>query len=169
MDDLMTARLMLHPMTVAEVEQVLTGERGEARWAPGYPGVGDVNAARRFLDTCAENGDPQPLGSYEIRRREDGWVIGGLGFHGVPDRTGTVTIGYGLVPSVRGQGYASEAVRALLAFARSRGVAAVEGDTDLGNVGSQRVMVAAGMRLVREDEQLKYYRISWDGLDGLGG
>ncbi|MFJ9519653.1 GNAT family N-acetyltransferase [Kitasatospora sp. NPDC101801] len=167
--DLLTARLLLHPMTVAEAEQVVAGENGGAAWAPGYPDAGDLSGARRFLNTCAESGDPQPFGAYEIRRREDGVVVGGLGFHGAPDRTGTVTIGYGLVPSVRGQGYATEAVRALLALARSRGVAAVEGDTDLGNVGSQRVMTAVGMRLVREDERLKYYRIGWDRSGGSDG
>lgn len=149
-------------MSAAEAGRVLAGERGDALWAPGYPDTGDVAGARRFLNTCAESGDPQPFGAYELRRRADGYAIGGLGFHGVPDRTGTVTIGYGLVRSARGQGYAAEALRALLAFARQQGVTAAIGDTDQDNVASQRVMAAVGMRLVTEDEQLKYYRISWD-------
>jgi RimJ/RimL family protein N-acetyltransferase len=81
-----------------------------------------VLAARRFLGTCTDVGDPQPFGNYEIRRRSDGQAIGGLGFHGPADDNGSVTIGYGLIPSVRGEGYASEALRALLEFARAHGL-----------------------------------------------
>jgi RimJ/RimL family protein N-acetyltransferase len=156
------ARLVLHPMTIDEAERVLTGEPGDAtRWGPGYPTDGDVFAARRLLDTCAKTGDPRPFGNYEIRRRDDGYAIGGIGFHGAPDQHGRVTIGYGLSPSVRGNGYASEALRALLAFARARGVTRVDGDTDHENIASQHVMTAAGMRLTAEDEQLKYFTIDW--------
>ncbi|MEU1469964.1 GNAT family N-acetyltransferase [Streptomyces sp. NPDC005761] len=167
MTDLVTPRLILSPMTVADAEQVAAGEPADgARWAPGYPSPGESRAARRFLETCAGTGDPTPYGSYAIRRREDGLVIGGTGFHGAPDEKGHVTIGYGLVESMRGRGYASEALRALLRFTRDRGVACVHGDTDLDNVASQYVMAAAGMRLVKQDAQLKHYRIDWDGSAG---
>ncbi|HEX3963804.1 MAG TPA: GNAT family N-acetyltransferase [Trebonia sp.] len=162
MDDLVTARLVLHPITVSEAEQVLAGEPEDgARWAPGYPTAGDVIAARRLLDACTNNGDPQPFGNYEIRRREDGQAIGGVGFHGPPDGNGSVTIGYGLIPSARGQGYASEALRGLLLFARARGVTCVKGDTDHDNVASQHVMMAAGMQPAGEGERGRYFEIAW--------
>ncbi|MFJ1864788.1 GNAT family N-acetyltransferase [Streptomyces sp. NPDC088097] len=162
MDDLVTARLLLHPLNVSEAERVLTGEPdGAARWAPGYPAEGDASAARRFLATCANTGDPRPFGTYEIRRREDGLTIGGVDFHGRPDESGGVTIGYGLIPSAHGRGYATEALRALLSFARAHGVSSVEGDTDHDNLASQHVMTAVGLRLVAEDERLKYFKITW--------
>jgi RimJ/RimL family protein N-acetyltransferase len=164
MDDLVTARLVLHPMTVSEAEQVVAGEPdGDARWAPGYPTFGDVSAARRFLATCADTGDPGPFGNYEIRRREDGQAIGGVGFHGPVDGNGSVTIGYGLIPSARGNGYASEALRGLLLFARSRGVIRVKGDADHDNIASQHVMTAAGMRPAGQDGRVKYFEITWPG------
>ncbi|MGH6654297.1 MAG: GNAT family N-acetyltransferase [Actinocrinis sp.] len=162
MDNLETARLVLHPISVNEAERVVSGDPdGGARWAPGYPAEGEVRASRRFLDTCASTGDPRPFGNYEIRRREDGYAIGGVGFHATPDQDGGVSIGYGLVPAARGNGYASEALRALLEFARAQGVTSVAGDTDHGNTASQHVMAAAGMQLIAEDEQLKYYKITW--------
>ncbi|MGK5728590.1 GNAT family N-acetyltransferase [Streptomyces sp. URMC 124] len=162
MDDLETARLTLHPMSPAEAERLLAGEPDDStRWAPGYPADGDVAGAERFLSVCASSGDPQPFGAYEIRRREDGLAIGGLGFHGPADPDGRVTIGYGLIPSAQGQGYASESLRALLEFARARGITCVHGDTDHDNVASQHVMTAVGMQLVAEDERLKYYAITW--------
>ncbi len=149
-------------MTVSEVERLVAGEPdNDARWAPGYPTDGDMIAARRFLGAYAYTGDPQPFGNYEIRRREDGQAIGGVGFHGPADENGSVTIGYGLIPSVRGKGYASEALRGLLVFARACGVTCVKGDTDHDNIASQRVMMAAGMRQAGEDERVTYFEIAW--------
>ncbi|MFH8366447.1 GNAT family N-acetyltransferase [Streptomyces sp. NPDC018031] len=162
MDDLVTERLILHPMTVAEAERVVAGLPGDTdRWAPGYPDVYDVKGARDFLTACAGPGNPQPFGTYEIRRREDGRAIGGLGFNRPPDAAGTTVIGYALIPSVRGRGYATEALRGLLEFARAAGVRRVTGDTDHDNTASQRVMAAAGMRPAGEDERVRYYAIDW--------
>ncbi|MET9887789.1 GNAT family N-acetyltransferase [Streptomyces sp. NPDC006430] len=167
MHDLVTARLVLHPLSVQEAASLARGEPGEdSRWARGYPTGADIAGAQRHLDTCAVQGDPQPFGAYEIRRREDGVTIGGLGFHGPPDPDGAVTIGYGLVPAAQGHGYASEALRALLGFARSQGVIEVRGDADRGNVASQRVMEAAGMTLVEEDHRVKYYAVRWTEPSG---
>lgn len=161
MGDLVTARLVLHPLTVDESERLVAGRPGVGdRWAPGYPMEGDVSAARRLLRACAEGGAAHP-GSYEIRRREDGNAIGGVDFHGPPDEQGSVTIGYGLVPASQGKGYASEAVRALLVSARERGFARVKGDADHENAASHRVMTAVGMALVGQDERVKYYEIAW--------
>jgi RimJ/RimL family protein N-acetyltransferase len=162
MTDLVTARLVLHPMSVSEAGQLVANEPdGTACWAPGYPTEGDVFAARRFLTTCVSSGDPSPFGPYEIRLRADRRTIGGVDFHGPPDEHGSVTIGYGLIPSAQGRGYASEALRALLSFARSRGVASVKGDADHDNTASQHVMTAAGMRPAGEDERVAYFAISW--------
>lgn len=165
---LMTDRLALHPLTASEAAAVEAGDTRHppdgARWAPGYPDDGDRSGARRFLSACVSTGNPQPFGPYEIRRRTDGLAIGGVAFHGRPDPTGQVTIGYGLISSARGRGLASEALRALLAFARSQGVRSVKGDADLDNTGSHRVMASAGMRLVAVDDRLKHYRVDWPGV-----
>lgn len=44
-------------------------------------------------------------------------LAGVVGYKGAPDEAGIVEIGYGILPECRRQGYASEAVRALLANA----------------------------------------------------
>ncbi|MFD3442789.1 GNAT family N-acetyltransferase [Streptomyces sp. NPDC058685] len=170
MDDLVTARLVLHPMSPGDAVRLLAGEPdGSTRWAPGYPTDGDMAGARRFLDVCASTGDPQPFGAYEIRLRENREAIGGAGFHGPADHSGSVTIGYGLIPSAQGKGYASEALRALLAFARARGITCVRGDTDRDNIASQRVLTAAGMEQFAEDELLKYYKVTWPDASAIAG
>jgi RimJ/RimL family protein N-acetyltransferase len=71
-----------------------------------------------------------------------------------------VTVGYGLAAGARGNGYATEALRALVAWALAQpGVVRVEADTTHANFPSQRVMERAGMRLVDRNEQLRFYRI----------
>ncbi|MEV5683127.1 GNAT family N-acetyltransferase [Streptomyces sp. NPDC052164] len=171
MDDLETARLLLHPLSADEAHELVayaeSGPDGPGRrdsWAAGYPLDGDVSAARRLLNSrTGEGATPTPHpGVFEIRRREDGLAIGGVDFHGPADDTGSVTIGYGLVPAARGRGYASEALRALLEFARVSGIARVKGDADHDNIASRHVMAAAGMRQVGEDERVTYYEVSWD-------
>ncbi|MFI8004875.1 GNAT family N-acetyltransferase [Streptomyces sp. NPDC086010] len=160
----MTSRLALHPLNAAEAAAIEASgpeSPSAAHWAPGYPDDGDRRAAGRFLRTCASVGYPGPFGAFEIRRRADGLAIGGAGFHGAPDSEGRLTIGYGLIASARGVGYAAEALGALLSFARSRGVSSVKGDADLDNVASHRVMTSAGMRLVAVDDRLRHYRVDW--------
>ncbi|MCA1221470.1 GNAT family N-acetyltransferase [Streptomyces sp. 8L] len=155
-----TARLVLHPLTVDEAERVVAGEPGPGdRWAPGYPDTFDVKGVGSYLATCSISGDPTPFGTYEIRRRSDGRAIGGLGLHGPPDHEDTVTVGYSVIASEQGNGYATEALRGLLAHLRTLGVRGVRGDTDLDNAASQRVMAAAGMRQVAEDDRLRYYAL----------
>ncbi|MER5885831.1 GNAT family N-acetyltransferase [Streptomyces sp. NPDC001941] len=161
MNDLVTARLVLHPLSAEEAELLLAGECRGDDWAPDYPEPGDLVAARHYLGRRAELGETQPYGPYVIRLREGGTVLGGVGFHGPADADGQVTIGYGLVPSARGRGYASEALRALLDFARASGVRRVIGDADQENVASHRVMGAAGMALEREDEKLKHFGVDF--------
>ncbi|MEU9130975.1 GNAT family N-acetyltransferase [Kitasatospora sp. NPDC048540] len=161
MNDLLTERLAIHPLTAEEAELVAAGRPGPGtNWAPDYPAEGERTGARMFLRACAAVGDPHPFGGYEIRLRADGRAIGGIGFHGAPDEDGAVAIGYGLAESARGRGYAREAVHALLGLARSHGVTALLGDTTHDNLPSQRVMLAVGMELVDEDEELKYYRLA---------
>ncbi|GAB2605188.1 hypothetical protein GCM10027168_42660 [Streptomyces capparidis] len=168
MDDLLTERLILHPLSPAEAERVAAREPGDGDlWSPGYPTTMDTEAAGSFLRRCAESGDQRPFGDYQIRRRDDGRAIGGLGFNGRPVN-GVGVIGYGLVHEVRGRGYASEALRRLLEFAREQGLTLVKGDADLDNTASQRVMEAAGMRYVGEDERVRYYEIAWPAPAGAG-
>ncbi|WP_030910829.1 GNAT family N-acetyltransferase [Streptomyces sp. NRRL F-5126] len=158
--DVTTRRLVLHPLSTEEAERVVSCAPGPGdRWAPGYPDAFDVKGVSSYLATCSISGDPAPFGTYEIRRRSDGCAIGGLGFNGRPDARDTVTVGYSLIASQHGNGYAREALRGLLARVRALGVRGVCGDADHANVASQRVMASAGMRLVAQDERVKYYAI----------
>jgi GNAT superfamily N-acetyltransferase len=157
-----TERLLLRPFDVEEAAGVIAGlPVPGVPWARDYPGAGEIGGLRGFLARCEVDGEPQPFGAYQIIRCSDGLAIGGMGFHGPPDADGAVTIGYGVVPSARGRGYAKEALHGLLTLARGLRVRCVRGDTGHANTASQRVMTAAEMRLVRQDGESQYYEISW--------
>ena len=57
------------------------------------------------------------LHGYWLLERESETAVGAVGFKGPPDADGMVEIGYGVVPSREGRGYATEAAAAVVAFA----------------------------------------------------
>jgi RimJ/RimL family protein N-acetyltransferase len=146
-----------------EAERVMTRRRDAAvdpPWADGYPLEGDTRAAAAYathLPTLAGKAGSDPFGYYQVL--EDGVVVGGIGFHGPPNG-GSVEVGYGVVPDVRGRGVASEALRLLLEVAAGLdGVRRVVGRTEETNVASQRVMGSAGMQLVGRDPAFLHFEI----------
>ena len=83
-------------------------------------------------------------------------AVGSVGLGGKPDGEGTVVIGYAVYPTFEGRGYATEAARALAAWALEQaGVTRVRATIPPGHMPSLRVAEKAGMRQVgtaRDDE-----------------
>ena len=162
MTDLRTTRLLLHPIDVAEGERIVARTAGpDDSWAPDFPFEGDVGAVGGFLRATAASGEQRPFGFYRITRLADGRAIGGIGFKGQPV-DGCVEIGYGLAPSARGDGYAAEAVVAVLSLAAEHGLSRVVADTTLDNIASQRTLSRAGFRLVGSDDEQQLYEALLD-------
>jgi RimJ/RimL family protein N-acetyltransferase len=159
MTDVRTSRLQLHAIDVAEADRIVSRRAGpDDVWAADFPFDGDVGAAGMFLHASAAHGEQSPFGYFRVTRLSDGQAIGGVGFKGQPEG-GCVEIGYGLVPSARGHGYAAEAVIALLPLAARHGVSKVTADTTLDNVASQRTLVRAGFTRVTTDAELHRYEV----------
>ena len=155
--DVHTPRLVLRPIDEDEAARILSGVAGPGdAWAPDFPFEGDLIAVGAFARRTAESGEQRPFGHYVIADLADGLAIGGIGFRGHPTN-GRVEVGYGLVPSARGHGYAAEALTALLALARDNGAGVVEAETTPDNVASQRTLEHAGLRVVRTDDRLIRY------------
>lgn len=174
MTNLITSRLILHPLTLAEATRIASGTPSPTdHWADGFPSEGDRDATRMIVKAAAVLAEARapvdanahiPFSSYRIDCRRDGAAIGTVGFHGPPDPQGQATIGYGLVPHSWGNGYATEAVLALIDICRAHpDVRTLAADTTHENVASQRVLAKTGFRLVRQDHELLYYE---RGLDG---
>jgi RimJ/RimL family protein N-acetyltransferase len=144
--ELRTPRLRLHPIDTAEGERIVGRRAGVGDdWAEDFPFDGDVLGVKGFLAATAAHGDRRPFGHYRISRIADGKAIGGIGFKGQPDN-GCIEVGYGLAPSARGNGYAAEALAALLDLAAEHGLSRVVAETTGDNVASRRTLERAGFR-----------------------
>lgn len=150
-----TTRLNLVPVETSDAHAALSGER-RPDWASDYPTEGDVVIARLIAENSVLSADAYV--PYKIALRESGQVIGGCGFLGPPDTKGSVEIGYGLAPSQRGKGIATEAVNGLVDKAWTDPlVTLVFALTEEGNEPSQGVLRRAGFRQVDSGiEQLRW-------------
>jgi ribosomal-protein-alanine N-acetyltransferase len=150
-----------------QVEAVVQGHR-LADWAEDFPAAGDVFIAgglhRGEIDRAQRSGGEALWGHHQVVETSSGLVVGGAGFHG-PPTGGEVEIGYGIVPTRQGRGYATEAVTTLVSLALSiPEVVGVVAGTDADNVASQRVLEKAGFRLVDQSDGCRY-RIEGPVLD----
>ncbi len=160
MTDLRTERLILHPVDVGEAERIVARRPASTdSWAPDFPFEGDAAGARSFLRANIERGPQQPFGFYLVTRLADGRAVGGVGFTGPPN-DGQVEIGYGLSPSARIQGFAGEAVKALVSWAATSDVTRVIACTTHDNVASQRTLLGAGFTLETSDDEWLNYAIN---------
>ncbi len=143
--DLVDAELKSH----AALQDLLGADVPED-WPPGEY---DRNA-QEFLRTQLASGGPSRvgwLGWYAVTRDSDGRrdaLVAGAGFLG-PPAEGRVEIGYSVVPAARGRGYATEIVRALVAFAFGHpGVDEVVAHTSDENVASTHILLRCGFSRV---------------------
>ena len=119
-----TKRLRLVPFAPDQILALIEApERFEALL--GYPAADglrefflsdDVSAAFLASLRILRNPDPWHLG-FAVLHGERCTVIGSAGFNGAPDADGMVEVAYGIVPDFQGQGFATEANAALVAFA----------------------------------------------------
>ncbi|MFD9270501.1 GNAT family N-acetyltransferase [Streptomyces goshikiensis] len=141
--ELTTERLVLRTWTAAEAAAVLdcAGGTRPGDWAGDFPSEGDSVIASLLGD------NPAWLGTYGHRliiERESSLVIGSIGLFWPPTE-GVLELGYGVVASRRGRGYATEATRALAAFALTApAVHTVAAGVELSNPASVRVLEKAG-------------------------
>ncbi|WP_233580698.1 GNAT family N-acetyltransferase [Streptomyces triticirhizae] len=151
--ELSTERLLLRPWTDTELAAV-GGDLRAPNWAGDFPADGD----RVIAGLLAEQAPAvHPLGHRLIVERATGLVVGSIGF-GWPPLDGVVEFGYGVVPSRRGHGVATEAARALVAFALAApGVREVRASAELTNPASLRVLLKAGLRRTGDDGTVAHF------------
>lgn len=96
-----------------------------------------VEDARWWLSAIKSDEQPEPL----ITRRDTGAIVGGVGLI----QKDEVELGYWLTPTAWGQGYATEAACAMVAFARdSLGLTRIASGHFVDNPASGRVLAKAG-------------------------
>ncbi|MGH3196606.1 MAG: GNAT family N-acetyltransferase [Streptosporangiaceae bacterium] len=152
LDGVVTERIELRPVPLG-LARVLAdpqaSDPGSRSWAGGYPLPGSRVAARNFVQQAeaAGGGDRGKWGMFQMILRGTGEVIGDIGFHGPPDDSGTVEIGYSIVEQYRGRGLVGESAVAICGLAWSCPEATrIIARTDDGNAASAGVLRHAGFR-----------------------
>src|SRR4030095_17226540 len=89
---ILSERLCLRQLDAAESRALLRGEADPGRpWMAGYPMQGTLIAVEAFLRAVENGADPGAYGVYQLVRSSDAGGVGGIGFHGPPNRGGAVS------------------------------------------------------------------------------
>lgn len=157
--DTVTERLVLHPLSLDEILALSHRQKrpGEL-WAPEYPSFDEVGFFEAYvLDT--PRGRSWTSTMYQIRLRDTGMAIGGIGLISSDSVTGQVEIGFGIEPSMRRMGYASEAVAGVVQICRDHLASSIVASTGHGNTTAHHVLVTGGLSEVGRDAELVYFAV----------
>ncbi len=103
--------------------------------------------------------------SWEMILETERVIIGGVCFKGPPDEDGAVEIGYGIEPEYWNQGYTTEALIALLDWARVQpGVKLFKASTELENAASHAILKKLGFVVYDEIRGLTWWRKENDSI-----
>ncbi len=131
-----TERLLLYPISEEKMQLLIEQER-DADLKQAYS---------EMLQGCIDEPEKRiwhVLWFIELKNNQ-GTIVGDLSFKGL-GVDGMVELGYGLRDGDRGNGYMTEAVKAITEWAVSQeGVSRVEAETSPENTASQRVLAKAG-------------------------
>ena len=154
-----TARLELTPMT-AEVIDALLGSDGArlltltgARFRQPAPPPYMAEALPVVRDRLRLRPGEAAWWNWLVVDRASGEAIGSVAFGGPVNQDGAVLVGYAMYADYEGQGYATEAVKALVAWAVGQpGVREVRALAPVWNTPALRVAENVGMRPVASEE-----------------
>ena len=149
---LATPRLRLEPLTAAHADAMFVSLQDDAiyRWISTTAPT-SLQALRerwaRHESRVSPDGREAWL-NWAVRRTSDGVYIGKIDV--AVDEAGTATnVGYIFFPAFRGQGFATEAVSAVVDHLIGAGVTRLVATVTVGNVASARVLTKAGFVLTR--------------------
>lgn len=158
-----TSRLRLVPLSPGLVAALVAGDLQRAQGLASFEvdegtfaGDEHVLGMRHIQLTADPTEEPWLLRA--AVSRDTGSVVGKVGFHGPPDHTGAVEIGYRVAPPCRRQGFAREMAVAMIWWAAEQGASSCLASVRPDNIASRRLIGRLGFE--RTSEQM-------DEIDGL--
>jgi [ribosomal protein S5]-alanine N-acetyltransferase len=148
----------LRPLSTSALEWLAASSAPEELRSRAEPGALPPSfVAARALKLEAEAGAPSVPTSYLIVRSNDSSFVGACGFK-TQLSPGRVEVGYGVAPTVQGQGAATAALRLLVEIAFASGATEVLAEIVPENIASIRVVQKAGFQQVgaRLDQDNEY-------------
>ncbi len=111
--------------------------------------------------------DPAQLnwGPWFVTLKENGQIIGDIGFKGRPDEEKVAEIGYGFAEEYWNKGYATESARTLIDWAFGTNEAdLLVAETAYDNFASIKVLEKVGMERIHEADGMVYWQLPKDGI-----
>ena len=129
-------RLVLRPRTIEQMEKLYQNEK-------------DSEMKQAYFEMYSEMKKIVPreewAADWEICLK-DGTFVGGIGFKGIPNEKGKIEVGYGIEPKYQRNGYATEAVGAMIKWAFEHDdVKVFQAQTDPDNEISKKVLRKNGL------------------------
>jgi [ribosomal protein S5]-alanine N-acetyltransferase len=156
-----TERLKIITFTVEMMEAFLKGNNQIEKITPykvasEYP----LEVYKQFFEYKIERFSKFPNeNDWEgiIIHKEDNMIMGDMGFKGGPNKEGIIDIGYSIIPSYQGKGYATEMGKAMVNWGLSQpNVNKVIATCNPDNFASIRVLEKIGFKITHKTED-KYF------------
>jgi RimJ/RimL family protein N-acetyltransferase len=159
-----TQRLCLREFVPGDWRAVLSYHR-DPRYLRYYPWDDRTEAdARAFVGMFLLQPKEQPRRRFQLAiiRRSDASLIGNCGIRRKPDNDWEADIGYELAPDCWGQGFATEAARAMVDFGfRELGLHRISSWCIADNTASARVLERLGFRQEGRLRHNEYFKRQW--------
>lgn len=155
-----TDRLELAPLALEAIEALIAGDGARLRELtgvlfpqPAAPPPYMTDPLPEVRERLRAHPEEAPWWNWLMFERETRRAVGSVAFGGPPDESGAVLIGYAMYAQFEGHGYATEVVRAMIAWAfQQPGVKQVRTLAPVWNTPALRVAENVGMRPVAADE-----------------
>lgn len=157
---LQTERLEIGPWGAEDLSPgvAIFGAEEVTRWlTPAMEPVGDEGGMREAVDRWADE-DAQaepPVGHWAVRRREDGALLGSITLRRMPPFREDLELAWQFAPDHWGRGYATEAARAVAAWAFERSAHELYAVMRPANERAEKLARRLGFQWVGETD--KYY------------
>jgi ribosomal-protein-alanine N-acetyltransferase len=146
---LTTERLHLRPLTRADADaiQVMFGDPEAMRFL-NNPLVDTHEKAIELIDWLNGPYEKHETVQWAITLRDSDQMIGTCGTYAWDRSNRRVEIGYQITPACWGQGYATEASKAMIGWSFEHlDLHRIQADCTDGNIGSERVLLKCGFKI----------------------
>lgn len=164
--DLVTKKLRLIPCSVEMLESLIDEDINLTKLigvqvSEGWPAEELKEVAPYFINLLSKSPDMVDRLCWFIVEKGQNTLIGSIGFKAKPDKDGIVEIGFGIDPSFRQKGYATEAVKEFTNWALSQNdIQKVIAECEPDNKPSVRVLDKAGMQKTGVEGDMIKWEIS---------
>jgi len=160
-----TERLLLLPFTIRLCQMVnekdFEGLVHEGLFpGVGYPDQETLETIPKIIKNLELVTDPTGFESWLIINKKEMAIIGDIGFKGIPNSSGEVDLGYGIIESERRKGYALEAATALSNWALSHpDVKKITAKCLIDNNGSAKILEKLDFKRTARDNNMQHWSL----------